>query len=244
MKKRLLTIPIILMAVAFALNISFRLLPTSAPNDALAQSVPCYFIQGGTKLVAASGCEWEMRSGSTLDVQAGTNVTWAPNIAFSGVLTASSLVVSGTSDLQGNVSSSVGVLTITDNILVDGQADTIQLTVQGYTTQTNNLLTLEQSDGTDVLTITNAGNIATAGTLALENIAFSGPVRFGSTANVSNNTLIAHGMGTTPTTVILTPLEAGAFTQTVSLSATNATSFTVRISTGAATPTVYWMAGK
>jgi hypothetical protein len=72
------------------------------------------------------------------------------------------LVVTGTSDLQGNVSSSTGVLTVTDNILVDGQADAIQLQVQGYTTQTSSLVVFEQSDGTDVWNLNNSGQLSSA----------------------------------------------------------------------------------
>ena len=49
------------------------------------------------------------------------------------------------------------------NVVIDGVSDAIQLRVQGYTTQTANLLTLEQSDGTDVLTVTNTGALTTAG---------------------------------------------------------------------------------
>jgi len=50
---------------------------------------------------------------------------------------------------------------------IDGDADQIQLIVQGNATQTTNLATFEQSDGTDVFTITNAGNLTSAGDLAV-----------------------------------------------------------------------------
>ena len=46
---------------------------------------------------------------------------------------------------------------------IDGDADQIQLIVQGNGTQTSSLAVFEQSDGTDVLTISNAGNLAFAG---------------------------------------------------------------------------------
>ena len=49
---------------------------------------------------------------------------------------------------------------------IDGDADQIQFLVQGNATQTTNLLTLEQSDGTDVFTVTNAGNLAIEGQLS------------------------------------------------------------------------------
>lgn len=54
-------------------------------------------------------------------------------------------------------------LTTLGRILVNGSSDVNQLTVQGHTTQTNNLLVLEQSNGTDVLTVTNAGNLFQTG---------------------------------------------------------------------------------
>lgn len=67
-----------------------------------------------------------------------------------------------------------------------------------------------------------------------------------STSSVVNNTKIAHGLGTTPTTILLSPFYAGTFTQTVYISATNATSFTVGIGSGSVTTltTLYWEASK
>jgi len=61
-------------------------------------------------------------------------------------------------------------LDVTGNVLVDGAADEIQLTAQGYTTQTSSLMVLEQSDGTDVFTVSNAGNTAVAGTLGVTGV--------------------------------------------------------------------------
>jgi hypothetical protein len=51
-------------------------------------------------------------------------------------------------------------LDVTGNVLVDGGADEAQITVQGYTTQTNSLAVFEQSDGTDVVTVSNDGTVA------------------------------------------------------------------------------------
>jgi hypothetical protein len=75
------------------------------------------------------------------------------------------LVVAGTSDLQGNVSDSGGVLTVADNAIVDGQADAVQLTAQGYTTQTNDIFVVESSGGTNLLDVDNSGNTYVAGDL-------------------------------------------------------------------------------
>lgn len=102
--------------------------------------------------------------GGDLSVTGSTSVG---SITFSGATVNGNLTVTGTSDLQGNISDSGGALTFADNTLVDGAADAVQLTVQGYTTQTNSLLVLEQSDGTDKLTVDNSGNTAVAGTLTV-----------------------------------------------------------------------------
>ena len=57
--------------------------------------------------------------------------------------------------------------TINSNLIIDGDDDQIQLRVQGHSTQTNNLLTLEQSDGTDVFTVNNSGDTNIYGSLTL-----------------------------------------------------------------------------
>lgn len=56
----------------------------------------------------------------------------------------------------------VGGVASLGKLSVDGDADEIQLLVQGNATQTTSLLVAEQSDGTDVLTLTNAGALTTA----------------------------------------------------------------------------------
>jgi len=75
--------------------------------------------------------------------------------------------LNSTLDVDGGVSSGTGAVTVTDQLLVDGQADVIQLQVQGYTTQTANLVVFEQSDGTDVATVSNAGLMTLAGGVTL-----------------------------------------------------------------------------
>lgn len=98
------------------------------------------------------------------------------------------LSADGGLDLDGNLSSGTGALTITDNVLIDGAADAVQLTVQGFTTQTNNILTLEQSDGTDVLQVTNAGNIDTEGTADVEGtLTVTGAAALKSTLDTTGN---------------------------------------------------------
>ena len=89
----------------------------------------------------------------------------AGNVDAEGTLeVAGNTTLSGALSLGGALSTPVGAITFTDNLLIDGAADAVQLTVQGYTTQTSGLLVLEQSDGTDKFTVSNAGNTVVGGT--------------------------------------------------------------------------------
>lgn len=134
-----------------------------AADSALAQNVVCYGQQGGAKKIAGSGCEYEFQSGSTLDILTGTNVTWNADFPLTGDLTVTgNLTVTVASNLVGNISSGTGPISVTDNLVLTGQADAIQMAVTGYTTQTSNLFVLEQSDGTDVLVADNDGNLSSA----------------------------------------------------------------------------------
>ena len=60
-------------------------------------------------------------------------------------------------------------LDVTGNAFVDGAADEVQLTVQGNGTQTSNAFVVEQSDGVDVFSVSNAGNTTISGTISLQN---------------------------------------------------------------------------
>ncbi len=44
-------------------------------------------------------------------------------------------------------------------LVVDGSSDTIQMRVQGHSTQTNDILVVENSAGTDLMTVDNSGNL-------------------------------------------------------------------------------------
>lgn len=48
---------------------------------------------------------------------------------------------------------------------VDGKADEVQCWVKGHTTQTNDIFRVEKSDGTDLLSVDNSGNVTVAGTV-------------------------------------------------------------------------------
>lgn len=110
-------------------------------------------------------------NGGGFDLLVG-DFTNSGNQTITGILT-----VTGATNLGGNISSQTSSLTMTDSVLItdtltisndvfiDGASDEIQLIVSGFTTQTTNLAVFEQSTGTDVFTITNAGNIEAAGTI-------------------------------------------------------------------------------
>jgi len=80
------------------------------------------------------------------------------------VTNAGNIYAAGTSDLRGNVSDGGGTFTVADNTQITGIADSIQLLVTGYTTQTTSLFVLENSGGTDQLTVSNAGALFVNGT--------------------------------------------------------------------------------
>ena len=183
-----------------------------------------YTEQGCSKQVVATGGEIQVESGGTLDLQSGATVDLAGTLANSGgsVTIADNFAVTGTSDLQGNVSDSGGVFTVADNVLVDGAADAIQFTVQGYVTQTSGLLVLEQSDGTDKLTVSNDGNLVVAGTSDLQgNLGDSGGaltaadnVLIDGAADAEQ--LVVQGNGTQTSNVFVVETSAGADKFTVS----------------------------
>jgi len=146
-----------------------------------------YMTNGGDLLQVASGGEIDIAEGGTLDVNGTVAVddltvegtldvaelsSLDGGIAVDAVFTVAdatgNMAVFGTSDLRGNISSGAGVLTFTDNALIDGAADAIQLTVQGYTTQTTDLLVLETSAEADVFTVDVDGAVDAAGLASLD----------------------------------------------------------------------------
>ena len=74
-----------------------------------------------------------------------------------------------------NVTGGFGVLTprpasggkLLNNWMVDGGSDVVQLTVQGHSTQTTLPFVVENSAGTDVFTVSNAGEVDAAGDILI-----------------------------------------------------------------------------
>jgi hypothetical protein len=126
-------------------------------------------------------------------LQAAEGDTNLTNLVLSGDLTVSddivisdALTVSGATALNGGLTmdtnkfivantsgntaiagtlSVAALATFTDNVLVDGGANEIQLRVQGYTTPTKELLLLESSDATDVFAVKEAPAASSGGDL-------------------------------------------------------------------------------
>jgi len=68
---------------------------------------------------------------------------------------------------------------------VDGFADEIQFLVQGHSTQNANLIVAEQSDGTDVFTVSNSGEVDINGALTLSTTTVTTTSHTGSISNES-----------------------------------------------------------
>ncbi|MCH7640887.1 MerR family transcriptional regulator, partial [Patescibacteria group bacterium] len=120
----------------------------------------------------------------------------------SGVITCSN-DDSGGAGVWTSTGSLVHPVTSTDNVTIgstsnlaklaaDGDTDEIQFLVQGNSSQTANLVVFEQSDGTDVFTLTNAGNLTIAGDLAITGGNVTTATTFDSTLT-STGTLTANG---------------------------------------------------
>ena len=134
---------------------------------------------------------------------------------FNGAATFKSSVTA-----DGNVSSDVGDVTFTDDI-----SATLALTVGGA--------------------LLSHGPVELNSTLTLEEVAFSGPVRFGSAAGVLSSTNIAHGLGVVPTAIFLTPItNVVGITYTWNVYSADATSIVVGCHECPTLWDLYWLAGK
>ncbi|KKK83087.1 hypothetical protein LCGC14_2796900, partial [marine sediment metagenome] len=91
----------------------------------------------------------------------GTDPEWAENIDIPGTLD-----VTGAATLDSTVAIT-DKLTVTDDVLIDGKADQVQLTLQGHSTQTNDILLVETSASSELLALDNSGNLDVAGHVAM-----------------------------------------------------------------------------
>jgi hypothetical protein len=229
---------VIMAALALVVALYAALFFTGVPEEepvARGYATLCRFESGGSKIVCASGGEIEVQSGGTLDVQSGASIT------LSGYVTSSvdSLIVNGTAIISD-------AATLSSTLTTAGAATVGSLTTAGAATMGS--LTTAGAGSVGSLTVNGATVLSDAvtlsSTLTLEEVAFSGPVRFGS-ATVVTGTSIAHGLGVTPTAVVISPLYDGALTQTFYVMSADNISITIGLETGSiTTTTVYWMAGR
>lgn len=88
------------------------------------------------------------------------------DMIYGGASGAATKLDSGTSGqwlISGGAGAPSWTNTTTTGKMIDGSADEVQLTIQGNGTQTTSLLLLENSGGTDVMTVSNGGGIVLAG---------------------------------------------------------------------------------
>lgn len=111
-------------------------------QQADAQNVVCYREQGGAKTVAASGCEYEFRSGSTLDMGGALVLSQQSETVTAGfsltptspyvVLSSSAVVTSSTATGIVTTTATAGQVVILRNgnasnaIVIDGTGGTVE----------------------------------------------------------------------------------------------------------------------
>lgn len=135
------------------------------------------------------------------------------NLSLDGALTsAGAQTVNNDLTLTGTLYSNVEILTIGDSVIItgtlmsDGETVTIgdsaavtgTLDVSLGITATENI-----SAGTGLAV---SGPTVLHGSLTMSDTAFSGPIMYNLVPQVVSGTIVYHGMGTTPTVVLLTPI--------------------------------------
>lgn len=143
--------------IALALSLTVALMLgmvwSFGATPAIAQNIACYMTQGGAKWVGASGCEWELRSGATLDVQAGVDT------AFGGLVELTpSDSIAVTDGGYVTPTSSFQPLTSSGNVGTSGAY--IAVLPAGTVLVLANL-------GSNTITFTETGTLVSAGNIAL-----------------------------------------------------------------------------
>lgn len=135
--------------------------------------------------------------------------------------------------------------TVTTGKTIDGSADEVQLLVQGHSTQTNNILLVEKSDGTDLFKVSNAGDatilglvLAGDGSASTPGFSFASDPDTGMYRNSAGNQLDFTAGGTRRLSLNATRAQVDVPMQVASASAaTPAYSFSSATSTGLYLPT-------
>ncbi len=114
-----------------------------------------------------------------IDVTGGAGAPWTTSTTNTYLTTTTNEVILGGSSPLSSA-----------KLSIDGDTDQIQFIIQGNATQTTDLAVFEQSDGTDVFNLSNAGNLTAAGVLDING---AGTHDIAGTLNLSGNTLSASG---------------------------------------------------
>lgn len=141
---------------------------------------------------------WVLGTSSATTLTTGTiNFDLADGVGAVDMDYGSADITDHTFTTDGGVIILDGSATIEDDLIVgtdltaraqvDGNADEIQLLIQGNATQTSNLITFENSSGTDQLTLSNVGNGTLAGTLTVGGTAQS---------TITEGLIVNNGSGT------------------------------------------------
>lgn len=94
-------------------------------------------------------------------------MTTAGDLIYGGASGTGTRLGAGTTGdwlLQGGSSAPVWSSTVITAKVIDGSADAVQLTVEGHSTQTNNILNVQRSDTTNLLAVTDTGGTQIRGT--------------------------------------------------------------------------------
>lgn len=154
---------------------------------------------------------WATLSGGLLPLSSGgTNKNMTPvagGLVYSDADSQEVTSAGTASDwvLSGGVGAPTMSSTTTTAKVIDGSADAVQLNVQGHSTQTNEILNVEKSDGTDLLSVTNTSGTKIRGTTTNDAAAtgFVGEIVSSGLSNGSATSLTT-GTSKTVTSISLT----------------------------------------
>ncbi|MFZ1619569.1 MAG: MerR family DNA-binding transcriptional regulator, partial [Microgenomates group bacterium] len=165
---------------------------SSSISSSTEQTFNTISVSGQSDVVADSSTD-------TLTLTAGTGIVITTD-ASGDIVT---ITNSGSSSASGFIDNGtvVSLTTSTDNVTlgsttdlaklgIDGEADEIQLLVQGNSTQTTSLIVAENSSGTDVYTVSNTGDVVQTGSLTFSSVGTD--ITTGSGEDL---TVVANGIG-------------------------------------------------
>lgn len=160
-------------------------------------------------------------------------------VAGTSVLTGATQI-RGATDMLGNVSDSGGAWTVSDNVVIDGAADAVQLTVQGHSTQTSNpnVFVVENSAGVDQFTVSNTGDATVTDDLIVTDDASANDLTVADFVNITAQTAITleNGSVLTPTGSIQ-PVQSAAAAGVSGADIVHVTDYLVLVNVGAQTIT-------